>query len=135
MGSTQQSLNPEEEHETEHEDVPEVGASSPQGKKKKQVESSVQGVQCAQAELEIVMPQIPEGVKADDEMVGGVNTMKYSDHDVADAVKFPDLATKLHGVQRRGPIRCTTVGTCAVDFGTLQHRDHEPVRHTTFWAW
>jgi hypothetical protein len=39
-----------------------------------------------------VMPQIPEGVKADDEMVGGVNTMKYSDHDVADAIKFPYLA-------------------------------------------
>jgi hypothetical protein len=42
-------------------------------------------------ELAIVMPKIPEGVKVDDEMVGGVDTIRYSDHDVADAVKFPDL--------------------------------------------
>jgi hypothetical protein len=38
------------------------------------------------------MPQIQEVVKADDEMVGGVNTMKYSNHDVTDAIKFLDLA-------------------------------------------
>jgi hypothetical protein len=31
-------------------------------------------------------------VKANDAMVGGVDTIRYSDHDVADAVKFPDLA-------------------------------------------
>ena len=37
------------------------------------------------------MPKIPEGVKVDDEMIGGVNTMKYSDHDVEYTVKFLDL--------------------------------------------
>jgi hypothetical protein len=37
------------------------------------------------------MPQIPEGVKDDDEMVEGLNTMKYSDHDIIDVVKFLDL--------------------------------------------
>jgi hypothetical protein len=38
------------------------------------------------------MPKILEGVKANNEMVGGVDNMKYSDHDMADTVKFPDLA-------------------------------------------
>jgi hypothetical protein len=37
------------------------------------------------------MPKILDGVKSNDEMIGGVNTMKYSDHDVADIIKFPDL--------------------------------------------
>jgi hypothetical protein len=37
------------------------------------------------------MPKILEGVKSDDEMIGGVNMMKYSDHDVVDTVKFLDL--------------------------------------------
>jgi hypothetical protein len=36
-----------------------------------------------------MMPKIPEGVKAEDEMVGGVDAIKYSYHDVADTVKFP----------------------------------------------
>jgi hypothetical protein len=34
MDSVQQGLEPEEEHETEHQGIPEVGVSSPQGKKK-----------------------------------------------------------------------------------------------------
>jgi hypothetical protein len=38
------------------------------------------------------MPKIPKGVKVDDKMVGGVDALKYSDHDVVDTVKFPDLA-------------------------------------------
>jgi hypothetical protein len=41
--------------------------------------------------LEIVIPQILEGVKVDEKMIGGLNTMKYSDHGIADAIKFPDL--------------------------------------------
>jgi hypothetical protein len=34
----------------------------------------------------------PRGSEGDDEMVGGVDTIKYSDHDIADTVKFPYLA-------------------------------------------
>jgi hypothetical protein len=52
-------------------------------------------------ELEIVMLKIPKGVKVDDEMVGGVNSLKYSDDDVVDAVKFPDLALERY-LERRG---------------------------------
>jgi len=52
-------------------------------------------------ELAIVMPKIPKGVKANDRMVGGVYALKYSDHDVADTVKFPDLAP-LNFLERGG---------------------------------
>jgi hypothetical protein len=38
------------------------------------------------------MPKIPEVVKVVNEMIGGVNIMKYSDHDVEDTIKFLDLA-------------------------------------------
>jgi hypothetical protein len=38
------------------------------------------------------MPNIPYGVKEDDEIIGGVNNIRYSYHDVADTIKFPDLA-------------------------------------------
>jgi hypothetical protein len=34
------------------------------------------------------MPKIPKGVKDDDGMVGGVDDLKYSYHDVVDVVKF-----------------------------------------------
>jgi hypothetical protein len=37
------------------------------------------------------MPKILDGVKENDEMIRGVNTMKYSNHDVVDIVKFLDL--------------------------------------------
>jgi hypothetical protein len=45
-------------------------------------------------ELAIGMPKILEGVKVDDEMVGGVDTIRYSNHDVADVVKFLYLVPK-----------------------------------------
>jgi hypothetical protein len=38
-----------------------------------------------------MMPNIPKGVKVEDEMVGGVDTIKYYDHDVADTTKFLDF--------------------------------------------
>jgi hypothetical protein len=91
IDSLQQGLDPEEEHETENQSVPEVRGSSPQGKKKVQAKSSPQGISCTQMKLAIVIPKIPKGLKAVDEMVGGVHTMKYFDHGVADIVKFPDL--------------------------------------------
>jgi hypothetical protein len=39
-----------------------------------------------------MIPNIHEGVKAKDDMVGGVDTIKYFDHGIGDAVKFLDLA-------------------------------------------
>jgi hypothetical protein len=47
------------------------------------------------------MPKIPKGVKINDNMVGGVNSPKYSDHDVFEAIKFPDLEAKSY-LERRG---------------------------------
>jgi hypothetical protein len=46
------------------------------------------------------MPNILEGMKVDDEMVG-VDALKYSDHDVTDAIKFPDLAPQSY-LESRG---------------------------------
>jgi hypothetical protein len=52
-------------------------------------------------ELAIVMSKIPEGVNADDEMVGGVEGLKYSYHDVSDAIKFLYLEAQSY-LERRG---------------------------------
>jgi hypothetical protein len=61
----------------------------------------VKGVQCIQAELAIVMQKIPKGVKIDDNMLGGVDSLKYSKHDVSDTINFPYLATQSY-MERRG---------------------------------
>jgi len=37
------------------------------------------------------MLKIPDEMKVDDEMIGGVNGISISDHDVADVVKFSDF--------------------------------------------
>jgi hypothetical protein len=67
------------------------------------VESSAQGIQCTQAKLDIVMSKIPKGVKTEDNMVGGVDSLKYSDHDVSDAIKLPDLAPQSY-LESRGEV-------------------------------
>ena len=54
------------------------------------------------------MPKILEGVKDKDEMVGGVDTIKYFDHGVADAVKFLYLAPQNYLESRgEGPSSAT----------------------------
>jgi hypothetical protein len=64
----------------------------------------VQGVQHAQAELVIIMPKIPDGVKVDKEMIGGVNGKRFSDHDIVDVVKFPNLEQENYmECKREGP--------------------------------
>jgi hypothetical protein len=47
------------------------------------------------------MPKIPKGVKTTNNLVGGVDGLKYSDHDVSDAIKFPDLVAQSY-LERRG---------------------------------
>jgi hypothetical protein len=69
-----------------------VGASSPQAKWKGHIESSVHRGSQPQVEGTLVLPKILNGVRIDDDMVDGVTSIKYSDHDVEDIVKFPDLA-------------------------------------------
>jgi hypothetical protein len=51
-------------------------------------------VQHTQAELSIVMSKIPNEVKTGYNMVGGVDSRKYSNHDVSDATKFPYLESQ-----------------------------------------
>jgi hypothetical protein len=54
---------------------------------------------------EIVMPKILEGVKVDEDMVGGIETIKYFDHDVVDTVKFSYLVQHNYMESRReGPL-------------------------------
>ena len=65
---------------------------SSQGKKKLRAETGMQGVQCTQAELSVVMPKIPNEVKIGDNMVGWFDDLKYSNHNVSDDTKFPYLA-------------------------------------------
>jgi len=51
------------------------------------------------------MPNISEGVKFDDEMVGGVDTIRYSNHDVVDIVQFPYLVPQNYLESRgEGPL-------------------------------
>jgi len=47
------------------------------------------------------LPNIPSGVRVDDDMVDGVTVIKYSDHDVADVTKFPD-PTSQNYLESRG---------------------------------
>jgi hypothetical protein len=74
---------------------------SSKGNKRVREESSAQGIQRVQEELAIVMPKIPKGVKTDDNMVGGDDSLKYSDHDVSNALKFPYLEQKIY-LESRG---------------------------------
>ena len=57
--SIQHGIEPKEQHRTGHQDIPIVGVSSQQGKKKARAERSSQGVQHTQVELAIVMPKYP----------------------------------------------------------------------------
>jgi hypothetical protein len=47
------------------------------------------------------MSKIPKGVHVDDDMVDRVNSIKYSDHDVAYVIEFPDL-TPQNYLESRG---------------------------------
>jgi hypothetical protein len=46
-------------------------------------------------EAEIVLPCIPEGVQVDLQLLGHVRKLKYSDHDVSDETKYPELAPQV----------------------------------------
>jgi hypothetical protein len=54
-----------------------------------------------------MLPNIPHEVKVKDEMVGGEDTIKYSDHDIANVVKFPDLVPQNY-LEIRGELQSRT---------------------------
>jgi hypothetical protein len=76
---------------------------SPQWKNNPRVERITEGMQCTQEELSIVMSKIPNEVKTGDNMVGGFDSLKYSDHDVSDSTNFPYLAAHIY-VESRGEV-------------------------------
>jgi hypothetical protein len=72
----------------------EAGTSSqpPQWKGKQAVPRSPR----RQATTTIVLPCIPEGVRIAGNMLGHVEKLRYSDHDVTDMDKFPEFSKKFY---------------------------------------
>jgi hypothetical protein len=70
-----------------------VGTSShtPQQKDKIQIPRSPR----KKPAVEIVLPRIPARVQVGPELLGHVGKLKYSDHDIADEAKFPELAQRI----------------------------------------
>jgi hypothetical protein len=82
---------------------------------------------------EIVLPRIPEGVQVGPELLGHVGKLKYSDHDVADEAKFPELAKRVF---------LQTTGTNPLENRLISHtvgnwagenENFRSVGPTTFW--
>jgi hypothetical protein len=44
---------------------------------------------------EIVLPCIPKGVQVEPQLLGHIGKLKYSDHDVSDDTKYPELTPKV----------------------------------------
>jgi hypothetical protein len=51
---------------------------------------------CRQDATTIVLPHIPEGVQATPNLLGCMERLRYSDHDVADVDKFPEFARQVY---------------------------------------
>jgi hypothetical protein len=56
--------------------------------------------------MDITLPYLPDAVVTVDDMLGKVPKLRYSDHDVRDVTKFPDLAeeTYLTNTGEIGPL-------------------------------
>jgi hypothetical protein len=67
------------------------------GKGKQQVQRSPR----KQQEVTIVLPCIPTGVKVVTDLLGCVDKLCYSDHDVRDTDKFPEFMQQVY-LERRG---------------------------------
>jgi hypothetical protein len=72
----------------------EVGTSihPPPKKDKQQVRRSP----CKQPVAAIIFPRIPEGVRVKLDLLGYVEKLKYSDHDVTNTENFPEFAKKFY---------------------------------------
>jgi hypothetical protein len=51
---------------------------------------------CKQPDTTIILPCIPEGVQTTPTLLGCMEKLKYSDHDVADTGKFPEFAQQVY---------------------------------------
>jgi hypothetical protein len=65
-----------------------TSSQPPQRKGKKPIARSP----CRHTATTIVLLRIPEGVQATTNLLGCVEKIRYSDHDVADVEKFPEFA-------------------------------------------
>jgi hypothetical protein len=58
-----------------------------------------------QQQVELSVPHIPDSVIVVEDMLGFVPKLRYTDHDVTEVEKFPELAQEvLHG-KKRGQLR------------------------------
>jgi hypothetical protein len=103
----------------------EVGTSSqhPRGKGKHPMARSL----CGQPDATIILSFIPEGVQTTPTLLGCMEKLKYSDHDVADAGKFPEVCTTgVLGQHRDMPLWRPNITTKAMGSWPGQHRDSKP---------
>jgi hypothetical protein len=71
--------------------LPELRASHHSTRDKIQIPSSPRKKPAA----EIFLPRIPAGVQEGPKLLGHVGKLKYSDHDVVDKAKFPELVQRV----------------------------------------
>jgi hypothetical protein len=100
-GSAPQSHELEIAQVAVHKGVIEVGASSSPTKRKGKDESNAHRGSQPQGEGTLILPKIPSEVRVDDDMVDGVTSIKYSDHDMTNVTKFLDLASQVY-LERKG---------------------------------
>jgi hypothetical protein len=106
----QQDSDAEEEEDTHQEAGPSTVTMKTKGKQ------TVQRSPCKQKEVTLTLPCIPEGVKILPGILGCVDKLKYSDHDIADRDKFPEFAPQVY-MERKGTrsIRGSNFRAKAVD--------------------
>jgi hypothetical protein len=61
------------------------------------------------AKYPLVMPDIPDGVIIDEDMLGKVSQLKYVDHDITDTTKFPELAPSEYLELKIDPVMNQTI--------------------------
>jgi hypothetical protein len=61
------------------------------------------------AKYPLVMPDIPDGVIIDEDMLGKVSQLKYADHDITDTTKFPELAPRKYLELKIDPVTNQTI--------------------------
>jgi hypothetical protein len=66
---------------------------------------------CRHPDATIVLPHIPEGVQVMPNLLGCVERLRYSDHDVVDAGKFPEFVQQVY---------LDSIGTCPFGDPILQ---------------
>jgi hypothetical protein len=100
----------------------EVGTSStPTQRKGKQ---PIMWSPCKQPDASIILPCIPEGVQATPSLLGCIERIRYTNHDVSDTKKIPRIcAAGVYGEPGNMAVRRSSVATKAMGGRFRKHRD------------